>query len=135
MVIGLNHVTLAVRHLEASLDFYTRILGCRALARWPSGAYLLAGDVWLALIVDPNTRTSIPAEYTHIAFTVSQHEFDAVVERIHSYGAALWQENVSEGDSLYFVDPNGHKLEIHATNLDARLRAARENPWDGLELF
>ena len=37
--------------------------------------------------------------------------------------------------SLYFLDPNGHKLEIHVSDLAARLRAARQDPWEGLELF
>ena len=39
------------------------------------------------------------------------------------------------GASLYFLDPNGHKLEIHASDLEARLLSARERPWEGLELF
>lgn len=49
--------------------------------------------------------------------------------------AIIWQDNWTEGESLYFLDPNGHKLEIHASDLAARLQAARENPWAGLELF
>jgi hypothetical protein len=42
---------------------------------------------------------------------------------------------VIEGKSLYFLDPNNHKLEIHASNLDNRLKHDKENPWDGLEFF
>ena len=45
------------------------------------------------------------------------------------------QQNWTEGESLYFLDPDGHKLEIHASDLAARLRSARERPWAGLELF
>ena len=56
-------------------------------------------------------------------------------ERIKNSGAEIWQENWTEGDSLYFVDPNGHKLEIHASDLEARLESARQNPWEGLEFF
>ena len=47
----------------------------------------------------------------------------------------LWQDNWTEGDSLYVTDPNGHKLEIHSSDLAARIAAAKENPWDGLEFY
>ena len=50
MITGINHITLAVRDAEVSFEFYRDVLGFRPLARWPTGAYLLAGDVWLALV-------------------------------------------------------------------------------------
>jgi hypothetical protein len=53
----------------------------------------------------------------------------------HDAGAPIWQENWTEGDSLYFLDPDGHKFEIHASNLAARIRSARAQPWDGLVFF
>lgn len=31
------------------------------------------------------------------------------------------EENLSEGDSLYFLDPDGHKLELHVGSLQSRL--------------
>jgi hypothetical protein len=74
-------------------------------------------------------------EYTHIAFTVAPQEFERVSARIRSAGATLWQENRSEGASLYFLDPNGHKLEIHASDLETRIRTAKAEPWEGLEFF
>jgi hypothetical protein len=56
-------------------------------------------------------------------------------QRIKASGATIWQDNWTEGDSLYFVDPNGHKLEIHCSDLATRLKSAHENPWDGLVFF
>jgi len=135
VITGINHLTFSVRNVEQSLDFYTRVLGFRPVARWPKGAYLLAGDFWVCLVFDENTREAVLPEYTHIAFTVAPQDFDAMSDRIRSSGAPIWQENRTEGASLYFVDPNGHKLEIHASNLNARLNAAREQPWQGLEIL
>ena len=37
--------------------------------------------------------------------------------------------------SIGDVDPDGHKLEIHASDLETRLRSAKEQPWEGLEFF
>ncbi len=56
MIQGVNHVTLAIRDVEASFAFYTQVLGFRPVAKWPKGAYLLAGDTWIALQQDVQTR-------------------------------------------------------------------------------
>ena len=135
MIIGINHLTLSVRNVEQSLAFYTEVLGFRPMARWPNGAYLLAGDFWVCLVFDEETRGTALPEYTHVAFTVAPRDFVALSDQIRAAGASIWQDNRTEGASLYFLDPNGHKLEIHASDLEARLRSAKENPWDGLEIL
>lgn len=135
MITGINHVTLSVAELPRSLAFYSEVLGMRPAARWTRGAYLLAGDLWVALLVDPHARSGPLPEYTHLAFTVPQREFDRLAARVRESGATIFKENQSEGDSLYFLDPDGHKLEIHTTDLEARLRSARAKPWDGLEIL
>jgi catechol 2,3-dioxygenase-like lactoylglutathione lyase family enzyme len=135
VITGVNHITLSIKGVEESFVFYTQVLGCRPVARWPKGAYLLAGDVWVALVLDQRLRAAALPEYTHIAFTVAQADFAALSRRIVDAGAPSWQANQTEGDSLYFLDPNGHKLEIHASDLDARLRSAKASPWEGLEFF
>jgi catechol 2,3-dioxygenase-like lactoylglutathione lyase family enzyme len=135
MITGLNHLTLAVSNAERSFQFYTQVLGLTPVAKWPTGAYLQAGDLWIALVQDQHVRPAKLPEYTHVAFTVSQQDFGTLCARITASGAERWQENWTEGASLYFTDPDGHKLEIHASDLAARLKSAREKPWDGLEFF
>ena len=97
------------------------------VAKWPKGAYLLAGETWIALTLDPQVRTQTLPEYTHVAFTVSSSDFESMRRRITDSGAPIWQDNQTEGASLYFADPNGHKLEIHASDLRSRLQAARRD--------
>jgi catechol 2,3-dioxygenase-like lactoylglutathione lyase family enzyme len=105
------------------------------VAKWPKGAYVLAGDVWIALVLDPHMRQDVLPEYTHVAFTVSPTDFKALSQRIVNAGATIWQENWTEGESLYFTDPNGHRLEIHVSDLATRIKSAKEQPWEGLEFF
>lgn len=135
MIRGLNHLTLAVQSLEPALAFYAELLGCRLLARWPQGAYLLAGNLWLALIRDQQTRSEPLPEYTHFAFDVAPADFDTLSQRVLAAGTPVWKDNRSEGASLYILDPDGHKLELHASDLSARLRSAAAAPWPGLEIY
>ena len=112
MITGVNHITLSVTDVEASFAFYAQVLDFRPLARWPTGAYLMAGDTWLALHLDDHVRSGALPEYTHLAFTVAGQDFGRLSQRTTRSGAEIWQANRTEGVSLYFLDPNGHKLEI-----------------------
>lgn len=135
MIQGINHITLSVHNLEESIIFYTQTLGCKRIAQWQKGAYLLAGNLWLCLLLDAKTRSSPLPEYTHIAFQVGKENFSAIATNIKKAGATIWQENTSEGDSLYFLDPNGHKLEIHATTLSERISACKKTPYEAMVFF
>jgi catechol 2,3-dioxygenase-like lactoylglutathione lyase family enzyme len=135
MIASINHVTLSVRNLETSFTFYTAVLGLRPLARWYKGAYLQAGEDWICLTLDSHCRTTALPEYTHMAFTVSADEFSLLKQKIQLHGAVSWQENHSHGESFYFLDPDGHKLEIHASSLTERLKAMQANPPKDLFLF
>lgn len=131
MISGLSHVTFAVSNLERSLDFYLD-LGLTPVARWDGGAYLRAGDFWVGLILDPAApEATNNSSYTHVAFAVSPERFAALHERLAAHGAEEWQPNSSPGESFYFLDPDGHKLEIHARTLDDRLAWLREHTKPG----
>ena len=135
MITGVNHLTFSVRSLEESIGFYTGMLGFRLVSRGEGEAHLLAGDAWVVLIPDPSTRDDALVEYTHAAFSVYAEDFDTLEQQIRRSGAEIWQENRTEGDSLYFLDPNGHKLEIHASDLQTRIKTDKENPPEGMEFY
>lgn len=135
MISGINHLTFAVRELDRSIAFYRDLLGCALVAQWPEGAYLTAGTLWIALVVDSETRSGPLPEYTHAAFTVSREGLAHFTERLTRAQVKVWQQNVSEGDSLYILDPDGHKLELHVTGLQERLSWCRAHPFPGLSIF
>lgn len=136
MITGLNHITIAVSDLERSFHFYSHVLGFKPLMRHAKGAYLLAGDLWFCLDLDPNVRMTALPEYTHFAFSVEQRGFNGLSSKIVSSGAQLWKDNRSEGDSLYFLDPDGHKLEIHVGDWKSRLENYRKDPkYDHMTFF
>ncbi|VEB97895.1 Glutathione transferase fosA [Cedecea lapagei] len=131
MLTGLNHLTLAVRCLALSLDFYQSLPGIRLHASWESGAYLSCGDLWLCLSLDDQAGER-PVHYTHYAFSVSAEAFPQVVKTLEQRGARVWKDNRSEGHSFYFLDPDNHQLELHVGDLASRLAACREKPYRGM---
>ena len=133
MLRGVNHVTLVVSDLETSLPFYRDLLGCKLRARWARGAYLSAGGTWLCLELGEATSTTSARSDTHIAFDVAPEDFDALRVRLVAQ-AELWKSNTSESDSVYFLDPDGHKLEVHVGSLESRLASALGN-YDGIVLM
>lgn len=132
MLTGLNHITIAVSDVSNSFNFYVNTLGFLPRARWSRGAYLSLGELWLCLSAD----LSMPAQdYTHYAFSIPSHKFDVFVEKLKSTGIVEWKVNKSEGRSIYFLDPDGHKLEVHDGDLDSRLRECLAQPYEKMEFF
>ncbi|VEP18811.1 Glutathione transferase FosA [Hyella patelloides LEGE 07179] len=135
MITGLNHLNLSVSNIEKSFSFYTQKLNCKPLAKWKRGAYLLAGDLWLCLSLKSNTDSQISSDYTHYAFTVTPEKLKWYRQNIEQLNLNLWQENTSEGDSLYILDPDHHKLELHIGNWQTRLAATKQNPYEDMIFF
>ena len=135
MITGMNHITLAVTDIETSFQFYAGILGLKPAAKWKTGAYFTAGDLWFALNQDSAILESKRPDYSHISFTCEQSEFNGLKKRLTEFGCTKWSENESEGESFYFLDPDGHKLEIHVGDLPSRLKEMRDNPWGEFEFF
>ena len=130
MLTGINHITLAVSNLERSLKFYLEVLGAKGHVKWEAGAYLTLGETWLCLSCDEPCSKS---DYTHIAFSVSEDHFEDFREHVLKQGVEVWKQNRSEGASLYLLDPDRHKLELHSGSLESRLMSLKERPYKGLE--
>ena len=135
MITALNHITLAVSDIKRSFDFYHNVLGLKPLCSWDKGAYFLVGHFWLCLNVDPNVCPN--PSYTHYAFSVTLEQFQPLSKRIVDSGANIFKQNTSEGDSLYFLDPDGHKLEIHVGDWQSRIAIKKQNisTWKNVKWF
>ena len=130
MINGLNHITIAVSNLDESLRFYGEVLGFKAHVKWAGGAYLTVGSLWFCLSIDTTCEKS---DYTHLAFDVDESLFESYCTKLKELGVQEWKINKSEGSSLYILDPDGHKLEIHSGCLESRLESLKLKPYSGLE--
>lgn len=129
MLRGLNHITIAVSDLDRSLRFYTDILGMQGHVRWDGGAYLSLGELWFCLSSD---KAAPAQDYSHIAFDIAESDFHLFADKLRNAGVMEWKQNTSEGQSIYFSDPDGHRFEAHCGSLQTRLDAITKAPYAGL---
>ena len=123
---GINHITFAVSDLFRSLQFYTEILELKLVHQWDKGVYLLAGNMWIALNLDFNVSQRNTPDNTHIAFHLEKEKFVEFHQKLKEHNIPEWHENKSEGESIYFLDPDGHKLEVHYSNLQNRMDSIKK---------
>lgn len=135
MINGINHITIATKDLNRAFKFYSEVLGFKPLCKWHKGAYFSVGDFWFCLSYDEHTTAT--KDYTHIAFDVTLNDFNVIKDKIIQSNATIFKDNYSEGESLYFLDPDGHKLEIHVGNWQSRFESKKQNPgsWQNIEFF
>jgi catechol 2,3-dioxygenase-like lactoylglutathione lyase family enzyme len=119
---SLDHIILKVNDLEASVSFYTEVMG-----------FTLEGvdGPFTVLKVGPDCQLQLAPWGTpgleHYAFSVSKSEFQDIFARMKARGIAFGptfdsvglntspgQESGARGiaPTLYFNDPNKHLIEI-----------------------
>jgi len=116
---ALQHVNLRVRDLEASKDFYARVVGLRVGARPPVASV----GYWLYLHDDPvihlveqsagDGRAAGSGVVDHIAFRGV--DFEQTRDHFRALGI-LFREAVIPRDGtrqLFVHDPNGVKIELN----------------------
>jgi catechol 2,3-dioxygenase-like lactoylglutathione lyase family enzyme len=118
----LDHIIVKVNDLEASIAFYTGVLGFIAAGKDGPFTVLRAGPDLQLQIAPWGT-----AGLEHYAFAVSKREFDDIFRRIKAagigYGPTFDSVGVNTGPgeesgargpapTLYFNDPSKHLLEI-----------------------
>ena len=125
----LGHVLIAVRDVEKSKDFYTRILGFKLLEQDPEhgGVFLSIGDAGNTLDLfpskdpraatapagDPNNMNGLGVRHTAFAVESEKDLRDAYFA-LKSAGVEILRaiDHVSQ-KSIYFHDPDGNRLEIY----------------------
>ena len=137
MIQGISHVTFIVRDLERMTSFLSGVF--RAKEIYASGdatfsasreKFFLVGGVWIAIM----EGEPLPEKtYNHIAFKISEEEYDTYAGRIRALGVEVREGRSrvhGEGRSLYFYDYDNHLFELHTGTLARRLERYREGTDD-----
>ena len=118
-VTGLDHVAIEVKDLDASARWYVNHLGFKHYKVNEWGEYprfLIAGTTGLALFPDAGTGHSHQGTMVvnHIAFRVSMDHLKAARTHLEEHGLKVAFQDHHYFHSIYFSDPDGHKLELTA---------------------
>lgn len=120
----LHLITLGVRDLKKSVDFYTRILGWKPSSAGNEGvAFLQAGGVVLSLYPRENLAEDAviaPEGSGFSGFTLaynaqSESEVDEIIADLKSKGVKIVKEPQKVfwgGYSSYFADPDDYRWEV-----------------------
>lgn len=130
MINGLNHITFSVTNLTKSIEFYRDVLKAEILVEGETSAYFNLAGVWLALNEEKNIpRNEIEYSYTHMAFTISDNDFDDWYIWLKENRVNILEgrdRDIRDKKSIYFTDLDGHKLELHTGSLEDRLNFYKE---------
>lgn len=130
MIKGISHITLIVGDLSKTSSFLHAVFNATEV--YSSGEkqfslskekFFLINDILICIMEgEPLTERT----YNHIAFQISDSEFDAYREKIIALGIDIRPERPridGEGGFIYFYDFNNHLFELHAGNLEDRLNS------------
>lgn len=126
----INHLLFSVSDLECSIEFYSKVFGAKLITKGRTTAYFDLDGLWLALNEERDIlRNEIRASYTHMAFTIDEHEFDEIFRKLQGLNVSILsgrERDVKDKKSIYFEDPDGHKFEFHTGTLQNRLDYYKE---------
>ncbi len=116
MIVGLSHVLLHVRDLDAAEQFYIGFLGFtlrdRGVLR--DGRPLMVLRQGLGLTVFPANADPASKTVDHVAFHVRalQPLIDRLTRAGHPYEGPV--TTALYGTSIYVMDPEGNRIEFHS---------------------
>lgn len=127
MIEEISHITFIVKDLEKGKLFFETIFD--AVEVYCSGdktnsiskeKFFLINNLWIAIMEGDTVEKS----YNHIAFKISDTEFENYYKKIESLGLEINKGRSrieGEGKSIYFYDFDNHLFELHTGTLKDRL--------------
>ena len=122
----LDHVAIRVKDLDASAEWYQKVLGLEKyqLLEWGEfPIFLLSGKSGIALFpanlhdskLDANSKN---VKIDHFAFNVTRENFEKAKKRFLELELDFGIQDHHYFDSIYTKDPDGHTVELTTIKVD-----------------
>lgn len=105
--VSLNHVTLAVRDVDASQAFYEEVLGVSEVSRQSNGVNLGLGNAFLGLY-----DTEPKGQIHHFCVGVEGFDLERHAGELRGLGVEPFIRQ--DRPELYFADPDGITVQLSA---------------------
>ena len=137
--LSLSHVVFETRDLAKATNFYSEALGLKFAGEIEDEHYFeFSNHQLLAVkqVAGLSDRTKRHGRAVHVAFNVSQEDFDRMLELIPACGGANQGDFRAEDGlrapgerSIYFSDPDTNKLQITALGKENWSLISNEEKW------
>jgi len=121
----IDHVAIAVRDIDRSIEWYTTTLGLEHRPMWEGEPQMLyAGETAIALFNVEGEGIHMSPEdkaerltVQHFAFRADRANFDRAQEGFRGQGIEFRFADHGVCHSIYVSDPDGHTIEITTYDL------------------
>lgn len=116
---GLDHIALSVRDVEHSVAWYVEVLGLEQQheAMWDGvPKFVGKGATGIAFFPaegkDDSLGRAERSRMLHFAFRANRKDFLGAQRELENRGIQFHFDDHGIAHSIYFCDPDGHKIEI-----------------------
>ena len=114
---GFDHVGLAVKDVQKSIEWYQELFGLERLYQDTWGTFpgvVGIGDTSIAFFPTEHRNESLPAGLPihHLAFRADRANFNSAQETLRQRGIEFEFQDHTIVHSIYFNDPDGHLIEL-----------------------
>ncbi|MEM9549097.1 MAG: VOC family protein [Bacteroidota bacterium] len=130
----LDHVAICVKDIEASANWYEKVLGLTRYQFEEWGEYpifMLSGKSGVAIFPaltknEKSDPTSKNIRIDHFAFNVDNDNFEKAKKKLNELEIFFEQQNHHFFESIYIDDPDGHCVELTTLLVDEKTFYAPE---------
>ena len=122
---GIDHVALSVTDVERSAQWYADVLGFEKQHTevWEVPTFIVRGTTAIALFPagaqgEAAADKSGRPQFLHLAFRADRTNFLLAQQELKAKKIAFEFQDHEIAHSIYFRDPDGHKLEITTYELE-----------------